>query len=112
MMKPGVYSRSPMNTVSVEYHPDPAGWWADSLDLPGWSAAAETVDELRTLVEEGVHFALGSDAVFVNHLLEPSLIARGLVFDFVTGVASVAHSAGSAATEDERVLDVRLAAAG
>jgi predicted RNase H-like HicB family nuclease len=31
-------------------------WWADSTDLPGWFAAADTEEELRALVVSGIRF--------------------------------------------------------
>ena len=50
-------------TVRVLYHEEPEGWWAESPDLDGWTAAGETFDEVRELAEEGVHFALEDDEV-------------------------------------------------
>lgn len=33
------------------YHREPEGWWAESPDLPGFSAAAPTLLELRDTVQ-------------------------------------------------------------
>lgn len=79
-----------MNQVSIMYHRDPAGWWADSPVVPGWSATAETLGELRPLAEAGVRFALEMDDVIVNHMLEDEITsATALVYDFVGGVMTV-----------------------
>ena len=51
-----------METVRVIYHHEADGWWAESPDISGWSAASETFAELLELVKEGVPFALGHDA--------------------------------------------------
>lgn len=45
-----------MRTARVIYHQEPEGWWAESPEVPGWSAAGESFDELRGLAEEGVRF--------------------------------------------------------
>ena len=36
-----------MRTARVIYHEEPEGWWAECPEVPGWSAAGETFDELR-----------------------------------------------------------------
>jgi predicted RNase H-like HicB family nuclease len=100
-----------MKPVPVVYHRDPAGWWADSPAVPGWSAAADTLDELRKLAEDGVHFALESDDVLVNHMLELAVTApAGLIFDFVEGRTAVKGARPGNAGEEEPHL--RLAVTG
>jgi len=42
----------------VIYEPGPDNWSAFVPDLPGYAATAETLDELRALVREGVPFHL------------------------------------------------------
>ena len=85
-----------MKPVPVIYHHESGGWWADSPAIPGWSATAETLDELRELVEEGVHFALETDDVPVAHLLEMDVPPRvALVFDFVAGNTTVRTAPGA-----------------
>jgi predicted RNase H-like HicB family nuclease len=56
-----------MDTVRVIYHHEAEGWWAESPDVPDWSAAGETYGEVRALVEEGVRFALDRGDVTVEH---------------------------------------------
>lgn len=51
-----------METVRVIYRHEPDGWWADSPDLDGWSAAGSTYAEVHQLACDGVPFALGRDA--------------------------------------------------
>ncbi|HEY2054114.1 MAG TPA: hypothetical protein VGH14_09285 [Solirubrobacterales bacterium] len=51
-----------METVRVIYHHETGGWWAESPDVEGWSAAGETYGEVVKLAEEGIPFALGSAA--------------------------------------------------
>lgn len=47
-----------MRTIVIKYHHEDDAWWAESDDLPGYSAAAETLPLLRDRVREGVAFAL------------------------------------------------------
>lgn len=48
-------------TVRIRYHHEPEGWWAESNELPGWTAAASTIDELRALTRESVAGFQGLD---------------------------------------------------
>jgi predicted RNase H-like HicB family nuclease len=56
-----------MDTIRLIHHHEPHGWWAESPDIEGWSAAADTYEELHDLAEEGVRFALGRDDVHCEH---------------------------------------------
>jgi predicted RNase H-like HicB family nuclease len=51
-----------MKPVRVIYHHEEGGWWAESPDLKGWTAVADTWEELVKLVEEGISFALECEA--------------------------------------------------
>lgn len=46
-----------MEPLRVIYHHEPEGWWADSPDVTGYTAAAPTYEEVRALVEEGLLWA-------------------------------------------------------
>ena len=62
-----------MDRIRVIYHDEPPyGWWAESPDISGWSAAAASYDDVRQLAEEGVRFALERDDVVVEHLVPTS----------------------------------------
>jgi predicted RNase H-like HicB family nuclease len=56
-----------MDRIRVIYHREPEGWWAESPDIDGWSAAGDSYDETRQLAEDGVRFALERDDVQVEH---------------------------------------------
>jgi hypothetical protein len=51
-----------MDDVTVTYHRDGSNWWAESNALAGWSAAAGSIEHLRTLAREGVEFVTGRKA--------------------------------------------------
>lgn len=51
-----------MKLIRVIYHLEEGSWWAESPDLKGWLAAADTYEEIVELVEEGVPFALECEA--------------------------------------------------
>jgi predicted RNase H-like HicB family nuclease len=44
--------------VVMHYHHEPEGWWANSDDLPGFTAAGATFDEVRDLAHSGAGFYL------------------------------------------------------
>jgi predicted RNase H-like HicB family nuclease len=59
-----------MNTIDVIHHDEtPAGWWADSPEIPGWYVAGATFAETRQLAEEGVRFALEREDLTVEHVV-------------------------------------------
>jgi predicted RNase H-like HicB family nuclease len=51
-----------MEIVRVIYHHENDGWWAESPDVDGWSAAGDSYGEVVKLAEEGIPFALGHEA--------------------------------------------------
>lgn len=57
-----------MDTVRIIYHHERDGWWADSPDVDGWSAAGDTFAEVRRLALEGVPFALGREAALEHYV--------------------------------------------
>jgi predicted RNase H-like HicB family nuclease len=57
----------PMLNVRVIHHQDEDTWVAESPDVDGWTAVANTFEETRRLAEEGVRFALERDDVRVEH---------------------------------------------
>jgi len=61
-----------MDTVRVIYHEEPEGWWAESPDVEGWTAAGETYDEVHALVVEGVPFALDREVVLEHFVPAPA----------------------------------------
>ena len=53
-----------MRRVTVVFHEERDGWWADSTDMPRYTAFAPTEETLRALVHEGVPFYFEDDAPF------------------------------------------------
>jgi len=51
-----------MKAIRVNYHHEEGSWRAESPDLKGWTAIADTWEELVKLVEEGIPFALECEA--------------------------------------------------
>ncbi|MDZ7578855.1 MAG: hypothetical protein U0904_11880 [Candidatus Nanopelagicales bacterium] len=47
--------------IRVIVHRDGESWWAESSDVAGFTAAADSARELKELIEEGVPFALDVD---------------------------------------------------
>lgn len=42
--------------IQMHYHYEPEGWWAESSELPGFSAAGATFGEVRQQAHEGAAF--------------------------------------------------------
>lgn len=57
--------------VVIDYHHEPEGWWADSNDLPGFSAAGATFDEVRELAHSGAEFYLERPVEVEDRLPDP-----------------------------------------
>jgi len=51
-----------MRNVNVIYHREPEGWWAESPDVAGYTAADDAFGQLRSLVFEGLPFMLNVEA--------------------------------------------------
>jgi predicted RNase H-like HicB family nuclease len=58
-----------METVRVIYHHEGDGWWAESPDVEGWSAAGRSYAEVAKLAEEGIPFALEREEVALEHFV-------------------------------------------
>jgi len=58
-----------MKTVRVIYHHEADGWWAESPEVEGWSAAGNSYAEVVKLAEEGVPFALRHPAELAHYVL-------------------------------------------
>jgi predicted RNase H-like HicB family nuclease len=58
-----------METVRVIYHHEADGWWAESPDVEGWSAAGGSYAEVAKLAQDGIPFALERDDVSLEHFV-------------------------------------------
>jgi predicted RNase H-like HicB family nuclease len=52
-----------MRLVTVELHREDDGWWAETADLPGYTAADPDLNELRRLLRDGLEEFLGEPVV-------------------------------------------------
>lgn len=50
-----------MRTIAMTYHHEDGSWWADSEDLPGFTAAAPTLSLLGEEIASGVAFELDDE---------------------------------------------------
>lgn len=55
-----------MRRVTVIYHWEPEGWWAESPDAPGFSAAGDSLREVQAEAHEGLKFYFESDSLVFN----------------------------------------------
>lgn len=62
----------------VYYHREGESFWAESPDAPGFTAAAETLDELEHQIADGLRFWLAVDYVDLVLLVEhPPAVQAG-----------------------------------
>jgi predicted RNase H-like HicB family nuclease len=57
-----------VEAVRVIYHREADGWWAESPDVKGWSAAGGSYAEVVKLAEEGIPFALERPAELEHYV--------------------------------------------
>lgn len=55
------HTDAPLFTVQAKWDPEAGVWWAQSEDIPGLNAEAETMDELVTEVRELVPVLLAEN---------------------------------------------------
>jgi predicted RNase H-like HicB family nuclease len=56
--------------IRVLHHHDADGWWAESPDMEGWSAAGETYAEVVKLAEESISFAFRDPTAFEHYICQ------------------------------------------
>ena len=59
-----------MQTIRVIHHCEDGVWWAESPEVPNWTAGGDTFEESRQLTEEGIRFALARDDVVLEHFMQ------------------------------------------
>ncbi|MFI7586253.1 type II toxin-antitoxin system HicB family antitoxin [Spongisporangium articulatum] len=104
-----------MSVITMQYHHEGGSWWAESDDVPGFSALADSLAALRAEVREGLafHFEDGDVA---------DLDVRELIVDQAASVVSArlsvwesaqvyGTSSGSAAVVDAITSSVGAALA-
>lgn len=57
-----------MRRAIAIYHWEPEGCWAESPDAPGFSAAADTLSELREQVRSGLSFYFDDEVEVVDEM--------------------------------------------
>jgi len=55
-----------MRKITVIFHKEPDGWWAESPDIERYTAVEETYGKLRDLVMDGLPFFLGETAEIIE----------------------------------------------
>src|ERR1700761_8620374 len=58
-----------VETVRVICHYETDGWWAESPDVEGWSAAGDSYAKVAKLAEEGIRSALEQDDVVLENFI-------------------------------------------
>jgi predicted RNase H-like HicB family nuclease len=83
-----------MREVRVLYRSEPEGWWAESPDVPGYTAVGRDYGEVRHLTHEGLPDFVGEPLEIVEESLAPDAVkdlgtvAYGLSFRLTQGFRS------------------------
>lgn len=59
-----------MSEIRVTYYHEDGTWWAESADVPGFTAVADALPELRQLVREGLMFHLDLDSIDLRESMD------------------------------------------
>jgi predicted RNase H-like HicB family nuclease len=94
-----------MRDVTVVYHIEPEGYWAESPEVAGFSAAGETLSEVREMAREGLRFHVGPDMALVERF--PDSVT---VVSLATGSGKSAAIVGSVSGEVVRGQAVTVGA--
>jgi len=54
-----------MNAVTMFFHFEQATWWVESPDVPGFTAAADTIEGVRELIAAALDSEVGAGTYFV-----------------------------------------------
>lgn len=84
--------------ITVVVHHEDNTWWAESDQLPGLSAAAESLVALRALVREAITFDGRGDVEVVEVLADEMLPWVLTMTSAVTRAASPARAQGTSST--------------
>ncbi|SRR6266498_2713116 len=95
-----------MRVVAVRYHQEPEGWWAETADLPNYSAAGATYEEVRDLVFRGLPALLDQPIDIREDLSDVGIAVPLVVLDSSSTLSGLALGSlsGSFATSMNRVL--------
>lgn len=66
-----------MRTIEISYHYDDDQWWADALQLPGWTAVADSFEEVQLRAREGARFAADEPVIIVELGLPRAKVGNG-----------------------------------
>lgn len=84
-----------MRQITIVIHRETDGWWAEAPELPGFSAAAATIDSLREVTRDGLAFHL-DDEPFAIFELTVDHTPRSMWTEFVTTSVGAAQGAAKA----------------
>lgn len=70
-----------MRDVTIVYHQEPEGWWADSPQVSGYVATGETLAEVRALVRDGLPFFVGDERVEIFEALADEYLPMKVSLD-------------------------------
>lgn len=64
---------SKMRIVRVLYRQEADGWWAESPDVPGYTAVGRDHEEVRQMIREGLPYFLGETLGYLEEIIAPSV---------------------------------------
>ncbi len=55
-----------MRQIRIHYHRDGGSWWADSADLPGWTAVGDSIEQVRAQARAGAEEFAGEPVFLIE----------------------------------------------
>lgn len=104
-----------MRHITLVIHREADGWWAEAPELPGFSAAAATVDALREVARDGLAFHLDDEPFEVyEHTIDhtPKSLWNEIVTTSVGAAQGVARAIVVTGFKVDPGVAVRNAATG
>jgi predicted RNase H-like HicB family nuclease len=87
----------PVHTVTLVYHREAEGWWAESPEIKGFVAGGDTLAEARAMAEEGVRFYLDEPVeIEIIEILPEGFTVLGI--DTKPGSLITVSASGTSAT--------------
>lgn len=77
-----------MSATQVIYHREDGVWWAESPDVEGFGASADTLEELRPLVRQGLAFYLEDDGIGLDERFPYAVVLSAQIETSMDAVAS------------------------
>lgn len=78
---------SRVRTARVLYRSEPEGWWAESPDVPGYTAFGRDYGEVRQMAREGLPDFVGESLEYSEEIMAPSVSKDLATYTYTYGLS-------------------------